>query len=87
MRLTQPPLQRLGFGGFRTLFVHEWNVVGRDDSRNVADHYACNAFNRLLSLIVYPRNDRRARRRANSSFLHTRVDRNPIYFPGLAAVG
>jgi hypothetical protein len=23
--------------GFRTLFVHEWNVVGRDDSRDVAE--------------------------------------------------
>jgi hypothetical protein len=51
---------RLGFGGSRTLFVHEWNVVGRDDSRDVADHDACNAFNRLLSLIIYPRNDHRA---------------------------
>src|SRR6476646_4163677 len=61
MRLTQPPLQRLGFGGFRTLFVHEWNVVGRDDSRDVTDHYACNAFNRLVSLVVYPRKDRDAR--------------------------
>src|SRR5436309_10184206 len=54
---------RSGFGGFRTLFVHEWNVVGRDDSRDVADHHACNALNRFLSLVVYPRKDRRARRR------------------------
>src|SRR5207247_5466121 len=54
---------RLGFGGFRTLFVHEWNVVGREDSRDVADHDACNALNRLLSLVVYPRKDRRARLR------------------------
>src|SRR6476620_4223338 len=55
------PNNRLGFGGFGTLFVHEWNVVGRDDSRDVTDHYACNAFNRLLSLVVYPRKDRDAR--------------------------
>jgi len=40
---------RLRFGGFRTLFVHEWDVVGRDDSRDVADYDAWNAFNRLLS--------------------------------------
>src|SRR5882724_6311806 len=49
--------------GFRTLFVHEWNVVGRDDSRDVAHHDACNAFNRLLSLVVYPCHDRNARLR------------------------
>src|SRR5260370_36398417 len=61
LRLTQLPLHRSGFGRFRTLFVHEWNVVGRDDSRDVADHDACNAFNRLLSLVVYPRKDRDAR--------------------------
>ena len=48
---------RLGFGGFRILFVHEWDVVGREDSRDVADHDACNAFNRLLSLVVYPRRE------------------------------
>ena len=40
---------RSGFGGFRILFVHEWDVVGRDDSRDVADHGACNPFNRLPS--------------------------------------
>src|SRR6266481_5529776 len=56
-------LDRLVFGGFRSLFVHEWNVVGREDSRDVADHDGCNAFNGLLSLVVYPRNDRRARLR------------------------
>ena len=55
--------RRLGFGRTRTRFVHEWNVVGREDSCDVADHDACNAFNRLRSLVVYPRNDRRARRR------------------------
>ena len=38
-------------------------MVGCEDSRDVADHDACNALNRLLSLVVYPRNDRRARRR------------------------
>jgi hypothetical protein len=38
-------------------------VVGRENSRDVADHNACNALNRLLSLVVYSRNDRRARRR------------------------
>ena len=54
-------IDRSGFGRFRTLFVHEWNVVGRDDSRDVADHDACNAFNRLVSLVVYPRKDRDAR--------------------------
>ena len=45
-----------------SLCTHEWNVVGRDDSRDVADDDACNAFNRLLSLVVDPRNDHRARR-------------------------
>ncbi len=35
-------------------------MVGRDDSRDVADHDACNAFNRFLGLVVYPRNDRDA---------------------------
>src|SRR6476646_9945551 len=55
------PNDRLGFGGFGTLFVHEWNVVGREDSRDVADHDAGNAFNRLVSLVVYPRKDRDAR--------------------------
>src|SRR5439155_21935000 len=54
---------RLGFGGCRTLFVHEWDVVGREDSRDVADHDACSALNRLLRLVVYPRKDRRARLR------------------------
>src|SRR5947208_9285530 len=64
-RRTKGPFgfDRLRVGGFRTLFVHEWNVIGRDDSRDVADHDACNALNRLLSLVVYPRKDRRARRR------------------------
>jgi hypothetical protein len=38
-------------------------VIGRDDSRDVADHNAGNALNWLLSLVVYPRNDRRARLR------------------------
>ncbi len=38
-------------------------MVGRDDSGDVANHDACNAFNRLLRLVVYPRNDRRVRRR------------------------
>jgi hypothetical protein len=55
-------IDRLGFGGFGSLFVHEWNVVGREDSRDVADHDACNAFNRLLGLVVYPRKDCCARR-------------------------
>ena len=70
LQATRLPLQeipaccdRLGFEGFRTLFVHEWNVVGREDSRDVADHDACNAFNRLVSLIVDPCKDRQARRR------------------------
>ena len=38
-------------------------MVGREDPGDVADHDACNALNRLLSLVVYPRNDRRARLR------------------------
>ena len=38
-------------------------MVGREDSRDVADHDACNALNRLLRLVVDPRNDRRACRR------------------------
>jgi hypothetical protein len=86
---------RLGFRGVRTLFVHEWDLLGREDcisaasrssrplpprlyrpcrspqslhSRDVADHDACNAFNRLLGLVVYPRNDRRARRRLRRTF-------------------
>jgi len=42
--------------------VHEWDVVGRKNARDVADHDACNAFNRPFSLVVYPCNDRRARR-------------------------
>jgi len=31
------------------LSLYEWDVVGRDDSRDVADYDAWNAFNRLLS--------------------------------------
>ena len=38
-------------------------MVGRKDSCDVAHHDACNAFNRLFGLIVYPRNDRQARLR------------------------
>ena len=38
-------------------------MVGREDPGDVANHDASNAFNRFLSLVVYPRNDRRARRR------------------------
>src|SRR5882724_4975032 len=55
-----PRNQESGFGRFGTLFVHEWNVVGRDDSRDVADHDACNALNRFRGLIVYPHKDRNA---------------------------
>ena len=35
-----PRNQESGFGRFGTLFVHEWNVLGRDDSRDVSDHDA-----------------------------------------------
>ena len=38
-------------------------MIGYEDSGYVADHDACNALNRLLSLVVYPRHDRRARLR------------------------
>ena len=30
---------------WRLTFYDEWNVMGREDSRDVADHDACNAFN------------------------------------------
>ena len=53
----------LGFRRCRILFVQEWNMIGREDSSDVADHHAGNAFNRLLGLVVYPRNNRRARLR------------------------
>jgi hypothetical protein len=61
---------------------------GRNSS-DVADHYTCNAFNRLLGLVVYPGKGNRV---ANVFpvtwllFLHTRVNRDPIYFPGLSVV-
>src|SRR5205814_3644264 len=55
-----PRNQESGFGRFGTLLVHEWNVVGRQDSRDVADHDAGNAFNRLIGLVVYPGKDRNA---------------------------
>ena len=58
LRPTQPRLQRSGFGGLRTRFVHEWNVLGCEDSSDIADHDAGNAFNRFLGLVVYPREDR-----------------------------
>ena len=35
-------------------------MIGREDSSDVADHDAGNAFNRLGGLVVYPRNDRKA---------------------------
>jgi hypothetical protein len=51
-------LQRLLFRRLRAFFVHEWDVVGCEDSRDVADHDACNAFNWFVGLVIYPRHDR-----------------------------
>ena len=35
-------------------------MLGSEDPGDVANHHARNAFNRLLSLVVYPRKDGRA---------------------------
>jgi hypothetical protein len=37
----QPPVQGSGFGRLRTLFVHEWDAIRGEDSRDVANHDAC----------------------------------------------